>query len=274
MEWQDMLRDLDAQLASGRIPLSEYTKRRDQLLAEAASGRNAPPDPDSTQVIRVAPPRPPQWEPRQRPASLDGAAVFATAGKPRGKRSAAVVAVVAVAVVAAGAWWFTAGTGNTENAAAAPPATTTTTRAEPTIPELPGAKGEHGPVLSVDEAVQLKLLAKDEAQVLKGNGVTEVLFASSTAPRASYAVVVARTKSSEVAARVADDLVAHLVATGYTETPEHYLVKKSPQSSVLRAVYRSGDAVVRVGAGRSGVEAPTTELGEVLAKLREAFPES
>jgi hypothetical protein len=274
MDWQDVLRNLDADLASGRIPPAEYTKRRDQLLAEAASGRTAVPDPDSTQVIRVTPPRPAQWEPRQRPASLDGAAVFATAGKPRGKRSAVVVAVVAVAVVAAGAWWFTAGKGNTDNAEASAPTTTTTTRAEPTIPALPGTKGAHGPVLGVDEAVQLKLLGKDEAQVLEGNGVTEVLFASSTAPRASYAVVVARTKSPEVADRVADDLVARLVATGYTETPEHHLVKTSAQSSVLRAVYRSGNAVVRVGAGRAGAEAPTAELEEVLAKLRESFPES
>lgn len=272
MDWQDTLRRLDAELASGRISPAEHTKRRDQVLAEAASGRSArSEDPDATQVIHVAPPRHPQWEPQQRPPSLDGVAVFATARKPRRKRSALVVLVV-LALTAGGVWWFAAGMGRTGDAASPP--TTTTTRAQPTIPQLPGTKGTQGPVLGVDEAVQSKLLAKDEADILKGNGVTEILFSSATAARTSFAVVVARTPSAEVADRVADGLVAYLVAAGYTETPEHHLTKTSPQNTVLRVVYRSGDAVVRVGAAQAGGEAPTADLDQALKTIREAFPEN
>lgn len=272
MNWQDTLRRLDADLAAGRISAAEHIKRRDQVLAEAASGRPPQTDPDSTLVIRVAPPRPPQWLDRQRPPSLDGAAVFATARRPRGKGSA--VAVLAVlALVAGGVWWFAAGTGDT-GSAATPPTTTAAQVAQPTIPDLPGAKGAHGPVLGVEDAVRLKLLATDEADVLTGHGVTNVLFANSTAARTSYAVVVARTPSPEQADRVAEGLIAHLERAGYTETPDRHLAKTSPQSTVLRVVYRSGDSVVRVGAAQAGSEAPTTGLGGVLATVREAFPES
>ncbi|MEV8436370.1 hypothetical protein AB0425_03265 [Actinosynnema sp. NPDC051121] len=275
MDWQDTLRRLDADLAAGRISPAEHTKRRDQVLAEAASGRPAPHDPDSTQVIRVTAPPPAPWASAQRAPSLDGAAVFASAGKPRRKGSAVLVLVVLVLVVAASAWWFTTGTGGTGDAASqtTPPSTEATTT-RPTIPELPGTKGQHGPVLAVDDAVRLKLIALDEAAVLKDGGVTEVLFASSTAARTSYAVVVARTSSTRQADEVAEGLVGRLVAAGYTRTPQDHLVKSFPQNTVLRVVYRSGDAVVRVGAAQAGAEAPTADLDQVLATIRQAFPES
>ncbi|MFD0200109.1 MULTISPECIES: hypothetical protein [Saccharothrix] len=273
MDWQDTLRRLDADLAAGRISPAEHTKRRDQVLAEAASGRPAPHDPDSTQVIRVTSPAPPApWAPVPRGPSLDGAAVFATARKPRRKGSALVVLAV-LALAAASIWWFAIGTGTTGDAAP-PPTTSTSQSAQPTIPELPGTKGAHGPVLTVDDAVRLKLIALDEADVLKGNGVTEILFANATAARTSYAVVVARTGSSEQAEKVAEGLTGHLVAAGYTRTPEQYLTKAFPQNTVLRVVYRSGDAVVRVGAAQAGAQAPTADLGTVLEKIREAWPEN
>ncbi|GAA1266590.1 hypothetical protein [Saccharothrix xinjiangensis] len=272
MDWQETLRRLDADLAAGRITYAEHVKRRDQLLAEAASRRPAG-DPDSTIKIRVEERPVSFFTPQQdRAPSLDGVSVFADARKPR-RTGAWVVALVAVlAVVAGGVWWFAGGRAAESEASSAPP-TSTSAAAPAAIPPLPGKPGEHGPALDVDEAVRLKLLAADEADVLDGNGVDEILFSGSISGNTSFAVLVARTDSVERADRVADGLVGYLVGAGYTETPEQHLTRTSPQNTVLRAVYRSGEAVVRVGAARAGAEAPTAELAQVLADVRAAFPE-
>ncbi|MFD7652450.1 hypothetical protein ACFV4N_00520 [Actinosynnema sp. NPDC059797] len=272
MEWQETLRRLDAELAAGRITYAEHVKRRDQLLAEAASRRPAG-DPDSTMKIRVEERPQSFFTPQQhRAPSLDGASVFADARKPRRTGARIAVLVVVLAVVAGGVWWFTGGRAD-ESAASSSPPTSTPAAAPAAIPPLPGEPGEHGPVLSVDEAVRLKLLAADEADVLGGSGVDEILFSGSISGSTSFAVLVARTDSVERADRVADGLVGYLVGAGYTETPEQHLAKTSPRNTVLRAVYRSGEAVVRVGAARAGDQAPTAELAQVLADVREAFPE-
>lgn len=86
MSWQEELRQLDEELASGRLSADDYRVRRDQVLssavgqsdAPAPENTNAPPEapPDATQVIPpISPPQgvpqqpqsPPQGVPQQQP---------------------------------------------------------------------------------------------------------------------------------------------------------------------------------------------------------------
>jgi len=62
MSWQDELRRLDAELASGKITLHDHRKQRDELLA-AASGGFAP----SPVAAPLTPPAPPEPEPAPEP---------------------------------------------------------------------------------------------------------------------------------------------------------------------------------------------------------------
>ncbi|WP_406639961.1 hypothetical protein [Amycolatopsis sp. WGS_07] len=71
MSWQEELRRLDEELASGRLSADDYRIRRDQVLSSAVGQQDqpAPPPPsqsaDSTQVI--APVSPPGGVPQQQP---------------------------------------------------------------------------------------------------------------------------------------------------------------------------------------------------------------
>ncbi|WP_116205340.1 hypothetical protein [Amycolatopsis circi] len=71
MSWQEELRRLDEELASGRLSADDYRIRRDQVLSSAVGQQDqpAPPPPsqsaDSTQVI--APVSPPSGVPQQQP---------------------------------------------------------------------------------------------------------------------------------------------------------------------------------------------------------------
>ncbi|NIH77549.1 hypothetical protein [Amycolatopsis viridis] len=75
MSWQEELRKLDEELASGRLSADDYRVRRDQVLSSAVSHSEntaQQPEPDnsadSTQVI--APVSPPQGVPQQAPPDL------------------------------------------------------------------------------------------------------------------------------------------------------------------------------------------------------------
>lgn len=71
MSWQEELRRLDEELASGRLSADDYRIRRDQVLSSAVGQQDQPAQPqptggaDSTQVI--APVSPPQGVPAQQP---------------------------------------------------------------------------------------------------------------------------------------------------------------------------------------------------------------
>ncbi|MER6767386.1 hypothetical protein ABT266_45095, partial [Amycolatopsis sp. NPDC000746] len=71
MSWQEELRRLDEELASGRLSADDYRIRRDQVLSSAVGQQDQPTPPpqsqsaDSTQVI--APVSPPSGVPQQQP---------------------------------------------------------------------------------------------------------------------------------------------------------------------------------------------------------------
>ncbi|MDT8910355.1 hypothetical protein [Amycolatopsis sp. PS_44_ISF1] len=73
MSWQEELRRLDEELASGRLSADDYRIRRDQVLSSAVGQQDPAPQPqpnssaDSTQVI--APVSPPHGVPQQPPAT-------------------------------------------------------------------------------------------------------------------------------------------------------------------------------------------------------------
>ncbi|UUV28302.1 hypothetical protein NQK81_26235 [Amycolatopsis roodepoortensis] len=88
MSWQDELRQLDVELASGRIGHTEHRKRRDELLAEASGGAMPSPvasplrhpagpwhstnpaaRPAELPTVTLPPVPPPSTEPREAPTS-------------------------------------------------------------------------------------------------------------------------------------------------------------------------------------------------------------
>lgn len=63
MAWQDELRRLDEELASGRISADDYRSRRDQIMASAVSPTNQAPAPGGSESTTVMPPVQPMPQP-------------------------------------------------------------------------------------------------------------------------------------------------------------------------------------------------------------------
>ncbi|WP_020663472.1 hypothetical protein [Amycolatopsis benzoatilytica] len=81
MSWQEELRRLDEELASGRLSADDYRIRRDQVLSSAVGQQDQPapqqpgPSADSTQVIApVSPPGGMPQQPAPQPPPADGGA--------------------------------------------------------------------------------------------------------------------------------------------------------------------------------------------------------
>ncbi|MEV4595889.1 hypothetical protein AB0K15_00630 [Amycolatopsis sp. NPDC049253] len=99
MSWQEELRRLDEELASGRLSADDYRIRRDQVLSSAVGQQDQPaaqqaaPSADSTQII--TPVSPPQGMPQQQPAPqqqppVQQQAPQQPAGDPSAERTQAV----------------------------------------------------------------------------------------------------------------------------------------------------------------------------------------
>jgi hypothetical protein len=71
MAWQDELRRLDEELASGRISADDYRSRRDQIMASAVSPTNQAPAPAVSESTTVMPPVQPPNRPGQQPGGPD-----------------------------------------------------------------------------------------------------------------------------------------------------------------------------------------------------------
>ncbi|QYN24288.1 hypothetical protein [Amycolatopsis sp. DSM 110486] len=100
MSWQEELRRLDEELASGRLSADDYRIRRDQVLSSAVGQQDQPapqqaaPSADSTQIITpVSPPQGMPQQPQQQPPQQQQqppAAPQQPAGDPSAERTQAV----------------------------------------------------------------------------------------------------------------------------------------------------------------------------------------
>ncbi|MGW4482739.1 hypothetical protein ACWEOE_02765 [Amycolatopsis sp. NPDC004368] len=94
MSWQEELRRLDEELASGRLSADDYRIRRDQVLSSAVGQQEQPapqqpnPSADSTQII--TPVSPPQGMPQQQPPAPQQQQPQQPAADPSAERTQAV----------------------------------------------------------------------------------------------------------------------------------------------------------------------------------------
>lgn len=71
MAWQDELRRLDEELASGRISADDYRSRRDQIMASAVSPTSQAPAQSGSESTTVIPPIQPPVQPQQASDDVD-----------------------------------------------------------------------------------------------------------------------------------------------------------------------------------------------------------
>lgn len=85
MSWQEELRNLDEELASGRLSADDYRIRRDQVLSSAVAYGDAPQQPGQ-QPGTPQPPAGPQGQPQQQPGqpSADSTQIIAPVNQPPG----------------------------------------------------------------------------------------------------------------------------------------------------------------------------------------------
>lgn len=287
MDWQKDLRQLDQRLAGGSVSATEYRKLRDEILAEASSGSplvtsaRKPTIPESaaaetpigemTQVIDrdgIAPPIPRQAEPQEPPAPpvplprttwtapTDGLDVFTvvrpTEGPPRWV--IALGTLVLLALVASGVWWFALrNDGPDGNAAGQPPsAQLVVTDLEHDLPGLPGESNPNNATMSVDRALELKLISVKYAEDFRANGASQVVYKASRDNGMGLMVMVVPLASEEGATATVNGISAHLKSVGFAEVPTEIagqpiaLGRTDQQFRTYGAAYRSGKLCVQV----------------------------
>ncbi|MGW5050820.1 SHOCT domain-containing protein [Actinokineospora sp. NPDC004072] len=254
MDWQDRLRELDAQLARGELSQGEYRSRRDELLAEASSApalRRHPGSRPPTGPIPVMQPPPRDLfspVPQQPPtAPVAGGEVFSTAGEPAKGRRAALIAV-AVLVVAAVALWVVLLEPFSGDGAAEPAAPKSLAELVPTPEGRPNPKNG---VLTVAAAAEANILTAAGAEALTAGGVLEVVFRSSFDGELGTAVIAGRAASPDAAAKTVTRLHANLLARGFRELGDPLVdgptaVKENADNRYHSAVFAIGDVVVQI----------------------------
>ncbi|MGH3863302.1 hypothetical protein [Actinokineospora sp.] len=284
MTWQERLRELDAMLADGRMTAAQHLRERDEVLAEASGvdpvrsstapfARTAGGVSGQETPVVAAPGRVPGEPEPRRAAQFHGQEVFAAGKAGRGR---VVVGVLLMGVVlTAGGWWFVQ-----RSTSEAPPVPAVA--AAPTVaslPALPGTPSPNDGVLTVDRAVELRLLARQEGDILRGHGVHRFHFRGSTSGSTGYALIVI--EATPEATGLTEDMRDHLRRTGYLDDVSVggtvSQTKSSAASTVSRVTYTSGHVTVRVGVSRgagSDQRLLSAELADVLSVVRERFPTS
>jgi hypothetical protein len=353
MGWQEELRQLDVELANGRITPESHRKQRDELLAVASGGGSTSPvasplrrppgeqgqqwqsaNPGHQQATPparepVTPPPPPtpvpprptpgrpfttdrrttapspadqrhtDWLPYPIPAAgrVDSATVVRPAvmpppppaprhnphqgpQRPPGRRPSdttvplarkdrrkpvwlfiALGVVLVAALVAGGVWWIGTTSGTPASTASA---------VEKSLPVLPGTAGPNNSTVSVDRALELKVVGQHTADLMKANGAQEIIYRSSAEmadQTYGYTLFVVRTPSAGNASKLAEDLTQYAEANGFTDmkladTPPGTAVSvQSPQGTLGESWYSSAGLTVGVGISQlpSGDIAPLRE---------------
>ncbi|GGS18546.1 SHOCT domain-containing protein [Actinokineospora fastidiosa] len=254
MDWQDRLRELDAQLASGELTRGEYRSRRDELLAEASSApvlRHHRDTRPPTGSFPAAPPPPRDLfasAPQAPPAALAGTEVFSTAGTPSKGPRAALIAVAVLAVVAVALWVVLLKPFSGDETAAAPPAPRSLAEMVPTPEGRPNPKNG---VLTVPEAAEANVISAAGAKALSTNGVLEVVFRSTVDGDLGTAVIAGRAASVDAATAAVGQLHENMRARGFQDVDEPLVegpttVKENADNRFVNAVFAVDDVVVQI----------------------------
>lgn len=309
MSWQDELRRLDAELASGKISLHQHRKQRDELLATVSGGfRPAPPP---TQPPTELPTQPPAQQ-----AQLVTHAVLPDAPLPglapaphhaghvpplpttpvrpsrRGPTWLFVsLGLFLVLAMIVGATWFLGAGGTTDetsdgraNTTTAPGAGNTAPRTGATavpmdnrMPALPGTPDVNNSTVSVAKGVELGLYPAQAADTFLRNGVQQVVYRGSSQGDDNYFVLALQAGDPAKAKVIVDYLYRGALSGGFTPVPSvPSTVTGAKSARAMRGTwYSSGDtAVVAWVSQPEGLPASrlTQHLDETVTALRQALP--
>ncbi|KAA9166781.1 hypothetical protein FPZ12_000800 [Amycolatopsis acidicola] len=337
MSWQDELRRLDAELASGKISLHQHRKQRDELLAAASGGMSPSPVPAPVNQPRqwqvtVPAPQPQQWqatvpapesqqwqatapvphpepEPEPEPAMTASEALLHTdrptsapspadyratesipypmiheaptvitpvvrtpslpgltpppaqppsvpslptipkrTGRGRPTWLFVTLGVLVVLAMILCATYFLGARDDTTTAAQPTSSPTLAPQdaagaAEARLPTLPGEANPNNSTMSIDKAVQLKLVSEGDAALMKASGAQEIVYRASSdpanSPNGNMVLAVPATSAAEAAKLVAT-LRKNLTANGFVAEPH------GPAESDI--AYTGSDATGRVSA--------------------------
>ncbi|UVS76393.1 hypothetical protein Actkin_00077 [Actinokineospora sp. UTMC 2448] len=258
MTWQDDLQRLDERFAAKSVSAAEYRAQRDEILASASSVPAREPGPDPRAAQAPADPGPAE----RREAPITGAST----GHQILIGAIALVVMVAAAV---GLWLVVLGDDGPEpldNPVSAKPLEAVVSIIGP----LPGVPDANSGVLGLDQALDARLLAPGEADLLRAAGVQRVGFLGSTSGSTGYGVIIAELAGPSQAATTAEDQRHQLASDGYAENGAVNGLPRMTQTTdrnvVQRVVYASDRFTVRIGVSRA-VGAETEGLEEELAGI-------
>lgn len=300
MDWQASLRALDKRLADGEVSPGEHRRVRDEILAEAsgAIGRvgQSPSPAETTQVIARSPSAPveqpspsvvlpPITREHRSTGTIDGNQVFAATGTAGRKpwRTAGMVFTV-LAVLCASVWWVAlrgdeAPATQAQRPAPAGPAAPGGRPAD-MLPSLPGTPSANNSTLSIDRAVELKLLSGHDARLYRDHGVEEVVYRGSRSGATGMMVLVVPARSEADAAAITDALHDHLIQVGFADiagTRPTGFTRTDAQFTTFGTVYRSRLVSVQVSVSGKPQQDPArlrSEFDDLLKNVTNALPES
>ncbi|GAB3576133.1 hypothetical protein GCM10027445_39720 [Amycolatopsis endophytica] len=219
--------------------------------------------------------------PQQQPLPFDPAPRLQA--PPKNKKTWLFVTlgvVVVVAMVAAGVW-FLRDTGT--SAAEDTPTTSAPSSPEAVearLPTLPGTPSPNNATMPVDQGVDLKLYSREEGQLMKDNGATQVIFRGSSRGPEGYLVLVVPAGSAEDAATITKGLYDHSLTAGLQTIPSGSTDAKTVTGSnsagqMSGTWYTSGNYAIAiwVSQGLDGNPGAMTErLNQTKTTLTTALP--
>lgn len=309
MDWQASLRALDKRLADGELSPGEHRRVRDEILAEAsgAIGRvrdrevHLPSAAETTQVIARSPSAPvEQPSPMAQPSvvlppitrehrstgTIDGNQVFASTGTRHKPWRTAGVAFAVLAVLCASVWWVALrgdeapATQAQRPAPSVPAAGSPGDRPADALPTLPGTPSANSSTLSIDRAMELKLLSSHDARLYRAHGVEEVVYRGSRSGTTGMMALAVPTRSDADAAAITSALHDHLIQVGFADiagTRPTSFTRTDAQFTTFGTVYRSRFVCVQVSVSGKPQQDPAqlrSDFEELVKNVTNALPES
>jgi hypothetical protein len=148
---------------------------------------------------------------------------------------------------------------------------------EDRLPELPGTQNTANSTMSLDRAVELGVLEKPSAEVLRRSGATEVVFRGSAVEAGSNLVLVAPTPGAANAEAAVEQLYRSALDNGFSEVQADLrtAVGSTGDTQVRATWYTSGGMIVNVGVSQTEKHSDTPltgRLDQLVMALRAVLP--
>ena len=179
--------------------------------------------------------------------------------------------IVVVALVAAGVW-FLRDPGGSTTAAPSPSAAGSPEAVDARLPTLPGTPSPNNGTLTIDQGIDLKLYSREEGQLMKTNGATQVIFRGSSQGPQGYLVLAVPTGSPTSAAAITRGLYEHALTAGLQTIPSGSTDAKAVTGNnsagqMSGTWYTSGNYAVAIWVSQ-GLEGDPAAMSARLAQTR------